>query len=104
MARKFLLGGGLAAVLLAAFMFLGSARQPAQAQPAAAPAVGRYQISTFVIDGQTPGAYILDTQTGTWSRWSAATSRSGSGRPPSPSRPSSRTPRASGRAEPPYGL
>jgi hypothetical protein len=64
MARKFLLGGGLAAVLLAAFVFLGSARQPAQAQPAAAPAVGRYQISTFVIDGQTPGAYILDTQTG----------------------------------------
>jgi len=67
MARKFLLGGGLLAVLLAAFVFLGSARQPAQAQPAAAaaaPAVGRYQISSFVVGGQTPGAYILDTQTG----------------------------------------
>jgi hypothetical protein len=66
MARKFLLGSGLLAVLLAAFVFLGSARQPAQAQPAAAPAaaaVGRYQISSFVVGG-TPGAYILDTQTG----------------------------------------
>jgi hypothetical protein len=25
---------------------------------------GRYQIASFVIDGRTPGAYILDTQTG----------------------------------------
>ena len=67
MARKLLVGGGLLAVLLSAFVLLGSARQPAQAQPAAAapaPAVGRYQISSFVVEGKTPGAYILDTQTG----------------------------------------
>ena len=67
MTRKLFLGGGLMAVLLAAVLLGGSFRQPAQAQPAAAsppPVIGRYQISSFVIDGRTPGAYILDTQTG----------------------------------------
>ena len=27
-------------------------------------AVGRYQISSFLVDRSTPGAYIIDTQTG----------------------------------------
>ena len=67
MTRKLIVGGGLLAVLMGAFILTGSARQPVQAQPAAvatSPATGRYQISSFVIDGRTPGAYILDTQTG----------------------------------------
>ena len=67
MARKLFVGGGLLAAVMGAFILTGSARQPVQAQPAAvAPpaAIGRYQISSFVIDGRTPGAYILDTQTG----------------------------------------
>jgi hypothetical protein len=67
MTRKLLLGGGLMAALLAALMLTLSVREPAYAQPAPAgppPAVGRYQISSFVIEGRTPGAYILDTQTG----------------------------------------
>ncbi len=67
MARKLLFGIGLLAILLAACVFTDSIRQPAQAQPTAvapASAVGRYQISSFVIEGRTPGAYILDTQTG----------------------------------------
>ena len=67
MARKLLLTGGLVAGLLAACLFMDSVRQPVQAQPgpgAPPAAVGRYQISSFVVEGRTPGAYILDTQTG----------------------------------------
>ena len=67
MARKLLVGGVLLAAVIGAFLLTGSAREPVQAQPAVAtppPVIGRYQISSFVIDGRTPGAYILDTQTG----------------------------------------
>jgi hypothetical protein len=66
MTRK-LFGGGLLAILMGVFFLTGSGRQPAQGQPAAVappPAAGRYQISSFVIDGRTPGAYVLDIQTG----------------------------------------
>src|SRR4051812_6216920 len=66
--RVLYVGGGLAAILLAGLLLGGSFRQPAQAQPAPAtpaPAVGRYQIASFVLQQrETPGAYILDTQTG----------------------------------------
>ena len=63
-----ILGG--AAVLLVALLLGGSFWPLAQAQPAPAPpapAVGRYQISSFGYrwsDGSTCGAYILDSQTG----------------------------------------
>jgi hypothetical protein len=61
------LGVALAAALTTGFFVGGSARQPAQAQPAAAQsaATGRYQLSSFTLqESRTPGAYILDTQTG----------------------------------------
>ncbi len=66
--RTLVFGGGSLVFLLAGLLLGESLRQPAQAQPApAAPptAVGRYQISSFVLQQrETPGAYILDTQTG----------------------------------------
>ena len=65
--RGLLLGGSLLAVAVAAFLLGGSAGRPAVAQPPAAPpppAGGRFQISSFVLQGATPGAYVLDTQTG----------------------------------------
>ena len=61
------LGGSLLAVALAAFLLGGSSGPPAVAQPPAAAggaAAGRYQMTSFVLQNQTPGAYILDTQTG----------------------------------------
>lgn len=67
MTRKLLVGAGLLLFLIGTFFLTGSGRQPVLAQPAAVapPSVaGRYQVSSFVIDGRTPGAYILDTQTG----------------------------------------
>jgi len=67
MTRKLFWGGGLIAALLAAVVFAGSAQHPAQAQVGEVepvPTVGRYQLSSFVVEGRTPGAYILDTQTG----------------------------------------
>ena len=65
--RVFFLGGSLLAVALAAFLLGGSSGRPAVAQPPAAappPAAGRYQMTSFVLQNLTPGAYILDTQTG----------------------------------------
>ena len=62
------LGGSVIAVALAAFLLGESSGGPATAQPPAVvqpPVAGRYQISPFVLpDRNTPGAYILDTQTG----------------------------------------
>jgi hypothetical protein len=59
--------GGLLAVG-AAFLLGGWAERPTAAQPPAAappPAAGRYQITaSFVLQNLTPGAYVLDTQTG----------------------------------------
>ena len=65
--RVFFLGGSLLAVALAAFLLGGLSGRPAVAQPPAAappPAAGRYQMTSFVLQNLTPGAYILDTQTG----------------------------------------
>ena len=65
--RGLFLGGSLLAVALAAFLLGGSSGPPAVAQPPAAAggaAAGRYQMTSFVLQNQTPGAYILDTQTG----------------------------------------
>jgi len=67
-ARILCLAGGLMAFLAVALLLGGSLTQPAKAEPVAGPppvAVGRYQMSSFTItEGKTPGAYILDTQTG----------------------------------------
>lgn len=62
-------GAGVLAVaaLLAGLSAGGPLGRTTQAQAPAAPpaAAGRYQISAFVLDRQgTPGAYVLDTQTG----------------------------------------
>ena len=66
--RVLFLGGSVIAVALAAFLLGESSGGPATAQPPAMvqpPVAGRYQISSFVLqDRNTPGAYILDTQTG----------------------------------------
>ena len=65
--RGLFLGGSLLAVALAAFLLGGSSGPPAVAQPPAAAggaAAGRYQMTSFVLQNLTPGAYILDTQTG----------------------------------------
>lgn len=63
-------GAGVLAVagLVVGLWAGGPLTRPTQAQaPAAVPAAvaGRYQLSSFVLDRQgTPGAYVLDTQTG----------------------------------------
>ena len=69
--RLAFLGGWSAVVLLAGLLLGGSAGQPLGAQqppparvqgPAVPAEMGRYQISSFTTT--SPGAYILDTQTG----------------------------------------
>jgi hypothetical protein len=63
--RMYVLSGSLLAAALAGFLLGGSSGRIAVAQGPAPPAGrGRYQITSFVIQNITPGAYILDTHSG----------------------------------------
>ena len=66
--RVMFLTAGMTVCLLAAIFLQMSPSQPVQAQQAQPPLVGpvgRFQIASFGLQQrETPGAYILDTQTG----------------------------------------
>ena len=63
--RLVLLASVLTILLLGAWYSTTANSQPVQAQAAAVVPVGRFQISSFVLQSrETPGAYVVDTQTG----------------------------------------
>jgi hypothetical protein len=60
MPRTLLTAGALVFALVVALV-LGSSFGP---PPAGCAAAGGFQLPAFVIDGKTPGAYVVDVQTG----------------------------------------